>query len=45
MVIVLGETSARCLYFNVFRLENIKPKIYERVNYKNWIIDITWYKT
>ena len=40
-VIVLGEIWARSLYFNAFRLENVKPKINEIV--KNWIVDITWW--
>ena len=40
-VIVLDEISPTSLCFNVFRLENIKPKINEIVNHKNWIVDIT----
>ena len=42
-VIVPGEISARSLYFHVFRLENIKPKICEIVNHDNWIVLITWW--
>ena len=40
-VIVPGEIWARSLYFNGFRLENVKPKINEIVDHKNWIVDIT----
>ena len=42
-VTVLGEIWAKSLYFKVFRLENIKPKINEIVNLKNWIVAITWW--
>ena len=34
-LIVLGKRSARSLYFQVLKLENIKQKIYEIVNHKN----------
>ena len=34
-LIVLGKPSARSLYFQVLKLENIKQKIYEIVNHKN----------
>ena len=42
-LIVLGKRSARSLYFQVLKLENIKQKIYEIVNHKNWIADIRWW--
>ena len=42
-VIVLGEISAISLYFHVFILEDIKPKIYEIVNHRNWIVHTIWW--
>ena len=42
-VIALGKSSARFVYFHVFRPENTKQKIYGIVNHKNWIVDITWW--
>ena len=40
---VLWESSARSLYFHVFRPENIKQEIHEIANHKDWKVDITWW--